>query len=280
MPFSNSPKSQHLYIILQKEGEKMNCSNQVLYIIQPMDTLYDIAIRYNTTVEDIMARNTYLNPYNLIVGTQITICPNSKDNNMNMSGNFQNINMEIPKDPEISLKELELREAMNMLWSQHVYWTRLFLISVAENLNDLDATTKRLLRNPSDIANLYRMYYDENVAKKIETLLTEHLKIGGDLITALKNGNNALASELTQKWYKNADDMAEAFSSFNPNYNKDDLRMMLYTHLQLTTEEVAARLRKDYTAGIMAFDKVEQEALGMAKYFADGIIRQFPDMFR
>ncbi|MCL2860504.1 MAG: LysM peptidoglycan-binding domain-containing protein [Oscillospiraceae bacterium] len=258
----------------------MNCSNQVLYIIQPMDTLYDIAIRYNTTVEDIMARNTYLNPYNLIVGTQITICPNSKDNNMNMSGNFQNINMEIPKDPEISLKELELREAMNMLWSQHVYWTRLFLISVAENLNDLDATTKRLLRNPSDIANLYRMYYDENVAKKIETLLTEHLKIGGDLITALKNGNNALASELTQKWYKNADDMAEAFSSFNPNYNKDDLRMMLYTHLQLTTEEVAARLRKDYTAGIMAFDKVEQEALGMAKYFADGIIRQFPDMFR
>lgn len=269
----------------------MNCSNPILYNIQRGDTLYELSLRYNTTVEDIISNNTYLNPYNLMVGMQIVICPNSKSNNMNVSGdsknnfmnpsgNAQNMNMEMPEESKIGLRELDLIEGMNMLWSQHVYWTRLFLISVAESLNDLDATTKRLLRNPSDIANLYRMYYGENVAKKIEALLTEHLKIGGDLITALKNGNNTLASELTQKWYKNADDMAEFFSSINPNYNKEDLRNMLYTHLQLTTEEVAARLRKDYAADIMAFDKVEQEALDMAKYFADGIIRQFPDMFR
>lgn len=245
----------------------MNCSNQILYTIQNGDTLYNLANRYNTTVEDIMANNTYLNPYNLMVGTQIVICPNSINNNINGSSC-------------ISPESMELLQEMNMLWSQHVYWTRLFLISVAENLKDLDATKRRLLRNPSDIANVYRMYYGEDVAKRVEALLTEHLIIGGDLIVALKNGNNMLASELTKKWYKNADDMAEYFSSINPNYNREELRRMFYTHLQLTTEEVAARLRKDYAADIMAFDNVEKEALNMARYFAIGIIRQFPDMFR
>ena len=168
----------------------------------------------------------------------------------------------------ISLKALDLLKEMNTLWEQHVFWTRLFLISVAEDLNDLDLTTKRLLRNPADIAEVYRQYYGDGIAKTVRELITEHLMIGGDLIKALKAGNTALATTLNQKWYKNADDMAEAFSSFNPHYDKEEVRRMFYTHLRLTTEEVAARLRRDYAADIAAFDKVEKEALKMAQYFA------------
>jgi len=178
-------------------------------------------------------------------------------------------------NPGITPKELALREELNTLWEQHVFWTRLFLISVAESLKDLEPTKRRLLRNPVDIANVYRRFYGEDIAKRIESLLTDHLAIGGDLIVALKNGNHMLATELTQKWYKNADEMAEFFSSINPNYNKEELRRMLYTHLQLTTLEVTSRLAKDYEADIMAFDRIEKEALEMARYFATGIVRQF-----
>jgi len=245
----------------------MNCENQMLYTIQPRDTLYNIAVRYNTTPEHIMAMNVSINPYNLTIGSQIVVCPNSMGNN--------------PESPiNISLQELKLFTEMYVLWEQHVFWTRLLLVSISEGLNDLDPTQKRLLRNPVDIANIYRRYYGEEVGKKIENLLREHLVIGADIITALKNQNSTLAKTLSQKWYQNADEMAAAFSSINPFYNEEELRRMLHTHLQLTTQEVEARFRGDHASEIEIFDMVEKEALRMARYLVTGIINHVPYMFR
>lgn len=105
--------------------------------------------------------------------------------------------------------------------------------------------------------------FDLSVANKIENLLTEHLSIGKDLIVALKNNNQRLANELNDKWYKNADEMANFFGSINPYYSREKLRDMLYDHLELTSDEVDARLKKDYKADINAFDKV---SAGSSKY--------------
>ena len=168
---------------------------------------------------------------------------------------------------------------MDLAWLEHVFWTRLFLISVAENLNDLEPTKTRLLENPRTIANVFRKYYGNNIANKIEELIREHLVIGGDLIVALKNGNEKLAQELNTKWYKNADDMAEAFSSINPYYPKEEVRQMLYDHLRLTTNEVSARLQKKYVEDIRAYDMVQKEVLKMAEFFVNGIVKQFPNLF-
>ena len=132
---------------------------------------------------------------------------------------------------------------MDLVWEQHIMWTRIFLISVAENLADLEPTKARLLENPKDIANVFKRYYGTNIANTIEKLLTEHLVIGGDLIVALKNGNQKLADELNKKWY------------------------------------VSARLKKDYAADIKAFDMVQKEILKMSKFFVDGIVNQFPYSF-
>ena len=158
-------------------------------------------------------------------------------------------------------------------------WTRMLLISIAENLKDLDATEARLLRNPKDIADIFRPYYGNNIANQIEKLLTEHLAIGKELIVALKNNNQEQANRLNKKWYQNADDMAEAFSSINPFYKKEETRRMLYEHLRLTTDEVNARLKGDYIADIKAYDMVQKEILKMSQFFVNGIIRQFPNLF-
>ncbi|TCL76266.1 LysM domain-containing protein [Hydrogenispora ethanolica] len=45
----------------------------VQYVIQPDDTLWDIADEHDTTVEEIMAVNPGLSPYNLQVGQTIWI---------------------------------------------------------------------------------------------------------------------------------------------------------------------------------------------------------------
>lgn len=239
----------------------MNNSNPIIYTIRPGDTLYNLAMQYGTTVQELMNNNLSLDPYNLRVGQQIYIYPN-------FSNNFW-----------MSVNQVNLLEQMNLAWLQHVMWTRMLLISIAEDLKDLNATEARLLQNPKDIANIFRRYYGNSVADRIESLLTEHLTIGKDLIVALKNNNQRLSKELTDKWYRNADEMADFFSRINPFYPREQVRKMLYDHLKLTTEEVAARLRKDYSADIKAFDMVDKEVLEMSQFFVNGIVRQFPNLF-
>lgn len=241
----------------------MNDLTPVLHTIRPSDTLYNLALMYGTTVQEIINTNIALDPYNLRVGQQIYIYPRSNN----------------PNDYWMSINQVNLLEQMNLVWIEHILWTRMLLISIAENLADLDATRARLLQNPRDIANVFRRYYGNNVANTIQRLLREHLVIGEDLIVALKNGNQTLAQELNTKWYRNADDMAEAFSSINPFYSKEEVRNMLYEHLRITTNEVSARLKKDYAADIRAYDMVQREILQMSKFFVNGIVRQFPNLF-
>lgn len=240
----------------------MNEMNPILHTIRPGDTLYNLAIMYCTTVQNIIDTNLSLDPYSLRVGQQIYIYPNCSQNNY-----------------WISINEVNLLEQMNLVWEQHIMWTRMLLISIAENLKDLEATQTRLLKNPRDIANVFRPYYGANVANQIEKLLTEHLVIGKNLIVALKNNNQKEAMELNQKWYQNADDMAEAFSTINPFYPKEEIRKMLYEHLRLTTDEVNARLKGDYVADINAYDMVQKEILRMSRFFVNGMVRQFPNLF-
>ena len=177
------------------------------------------------------------------------------------------------------IKQFELLAGMRLVWSQHVYWTRLLLISIAERLKDQNATTARLLQNPADIAKIFAQYYPVSAAATIEQLLTEHLQIGAALITALRDEQTAQAQALTRRWYQNADQMADAFSGINPFYEREVVRNMLYTHLELTTKEVAARLAGNYPEDIAAFDQVERQAMEMADHFSAGLMHQFPQRF-
>ena len=241
----------------------MNETNPILHTIQPGDTLYNLAIQYGTTVQNIIDTNIALNPYNLRVGQQIYIYPNYNQNSSYW----------------VSINQVRLIEQMNLVWEQHIMWTRMLLISIAENLKDLEATETRLLKNPKDIANIFRIYYGNNIANRIQELLTEHLAIGKELIVALKNKNQDQATKLNTQWYQNADKMAEAFSSINPFYPREEIRKMLYEHLNLTSKEVEYRLNGNYTEDIRAYDMVQKEILKMAQFFVNGIVKQFPDLF-
>jgi hypothetical protein len=47
----------------------------------------------------------------------------------------------------------QLRADMRKLWEDHVTWTRVYIISVANGTADKDATAQRLLQNQVDIGN-------------------------------------------------------------------------------------------------------------------------------
>lgn len=175
----------------------------------------------------------------------------------------------------INNRQFELYSSMRLLWLQHVYWTRLLIISILDDLKDLEATQARLLKNPVDLGILFGEYYGEEVQKLITDLLTEHLVIGSQLITATKNNQTELINQLNAKWYTNADNIAKAMASINPYYLEEEVKEMMYMHLDLTKREVSLRLQGKFAEDIINFDNLEQEILAMADYFVDGIIRQF-----
>ena len=58
------------------------------------------------------------------------------------------------------------------------------------------------------------------------------------------------------------------------------MRKMMQDHLNLTTEEVVARLQKNWAADIAAFDKVHEQILHMADMLSAGIVKQHAEKFK
>jgi len=247
------------------------CHQPISYIIQSGDNLYQLSRYYRTTVPQILAMNPGIDPYNLQIGSVLALCP----------GDGFRLMPDNPNPPACpcAKKIMSLNNDMRMAWEQHVFWTRLLIVSITDRLNDQAATQARLLMNPGDIAGIFGEYYSADIAKTIESLLTEHLVIGADLITALRDGKKTQAADLSRRWYANADKMAAAFASINPYYDLETMRNMLRTHLDLTSEEVALRLAGNHKAEIDVFDELEREALAMADMFVSGIQKQFPHKF-
>lgn len=173
----------------------------------------------------------------------------------------------------------DLKSEMRMLWEEHVAWTRMTIISIAANLPDRDFVIQRLLRNPTDMANVLQPFYGPDVAAKFVRLFTEHLTTATELVQAAKAGDTAKAVDVRKRWYANADQIALFLSRINPFWSQIGWRALLYDHLAMTEAEAVYRLQKKYAEDIAEYDQIEQQALVMADVLTNGIIEQFPGGF-
>ena len=169
---------------------------------------------------------------------------------------------------------INIVNAFRKLWEQHGMWTRSFIVSAASNLPDLQDVTVRLLRNPTDFAQVLQPFYGE-YSKEFERLLSEHLLIAAKIVNAAKNADTNTVNTERIKWYANADDIAGFLSSLNPYWSYEEWKDMLYEHLRLVEEEAVIRLNKRYAEDIALYDIIEEQALEMADMMSRGIIAQF-----
>lgn len=170
---------------------------------------------------------------------------------------------------------LFVHDIFRKLWEQHVMWTRSFIASTTQDLPDAKFVTNRLLQNPIDFENIFKAFYDDQIAEEFTQLLTEHLLIAADLVNAAKQGNMEMAEKIRKKWYENADEIAEFLGGINPYWNKENWKKLLYSHLSMTEEEAVTMLTGEYEENVKLYDAIENEALQMADYMSDGIIKQF-----
>ena len=179
----------------------------------------------------------------------------------------------------ISQSSVHFNNSFRKLWIDHTIWTRSYIVSAIGGLEDQEEVLKRLLKNQDDIGNAIKPFYGQAAGNQLAKLLREHILIAGKVVDAAKSGNQEYLKKYNVEWYKNADDIADFLSKANPNWNNKELKELLYMHLKLVTDQVVARIKKDWNTEISAYDKGEDHIITMADTLSNGIIKQFPNKF-
>jgi predicted lipoprotein with Yx(FWY)xxD motif len=176
--------------------------------------------------------------------------------------------------------EILLHDTMRMLWEQHVMWTRMVIIDIADGLASQANDTARLLKNYDDMEDALKPFYGVEKAEEFGELMKAHLTIAAELVQAAKNGDSAATADAEKRWYANADSLAGFFNKVNKKlWQKKAVQDMFYEHLKMTKDEAVARLNKDYSTDSMTYDAIEKQAIMMADALSDGLIKQFPAKF-
>jgi len=172
-----------------------------------------------------------------------------------------------------------LIRAIERLWTDHVVWTRQYVIAAVDERPEAEAAATRLLKNQEDIGGAVVPFYGEDAGAQLTDLLKQHILIAVDLIAAAKSGDEEQFATYDRKWDENADEIATFLSTANGHWPKKVVVDLLSLHLSLTKDEVVARLEKDYQKDVDAFDQILTEILTLADALSDGIVKQFPEKF-
>jgi len=182
---------------------------------------------------------------------------------------------------DVADAQTKLDEDMRQLWSDHVYWTRLYIVAFANGGDDQQPTLDRLLKKQQQIGTAFGGYFGDLEGQHLTDLLTQHIQLAGQILVAAKAGDDASVATLKQQWFDNAHDLAVFLNGLAPEvWDTADVENMLDQHLNLTLDEATDRLTGNTAAEITAFDRVEDEALMMADQLTYGIVEHFPEKFQ
>src|SRR5436190_12463152 len=108
-----------------------------------------------------------------------------------------------------------LHQDMRKLWTDHVVWTRDYIVAAVGDQPDASAAAARLMKNQEDIGAAVAGYYGKAAGDQLTALLKQHISIAVDLIKAAKAGNKAEQSAQDAKWHQNGEEIATFLSKAN-----------------------------------------------------------------
>ncbi len=228
----------------------------IVHVVQPGDTFYRLAQRYQTTVPEIILRNPGVNPYNLQVGTRLSIC-NGQQNNTSFED------------------EMDLNNDMRKAWMQYIYWLRMFMTSLFENLEDMDAVEARLMKTPEDIASVMDKFYPRAQIVQLMQLMEEHTDMGNQIMRMMKENDMQAVERLERQWYQNAEKIAALLSGLNTEYSYEEILRELSRHMDMTKRQMMAARNMEHDEAVRIFDESENQILELADYLTKGLMNQF-----
>lgn len=85
------------------------------------------------------------------------------------------------------------QNAVRELWTDHIAYTRSYIVSASAGLGDTAVVLQRLLRNQDELAEAFKPYYGDAAAQQLATLLRQHIQHAGMALMAVKASQTAMA---------------------------------------------------------------------------------------
>jgi hypothetical protein len=91
-----------------------------------------------------------------------------------------------------AVSRLAFHDRMRELWSDHISYTRNFIVSAAAGLPDTAEVAQRLLRNQDEIGEAIKPYYGEAAGTQLASLLRNHIQLAAKTLTVAKGTSTAM----------------------------------------------------------------------------------------
>ncbi len=168
-----------------------------------------------------------------------------------------------------------LRCANRKLIAEHIWWTRMAILSIMGNTPDKAATLDRLMKNQDDIGAEFAKFYGTETGNKLAELLKNHEKAAGEYIEASLKKEDVEAK--LKAMLAGVDPIAEFLSRINPHWPLSTMHDMWHKHIDLIHESIDDRLQQKWVDDINTWDQVFDEGMQLADLLTEGLDKQFPN---
>lgn len=162
----------------------------------------------------------------------------------------------------ISRRTAENKEILEFMsvWVDHLFYTRLVFMEFLNDGPALPQLKQRLLQNQVDIGKVFGNYYGQDNGSKLTTLLTQHIVLAVDVLTAIKDNKDHKAA--VNEFYKNAGEIG-SFIDFVKGTGIM-FQEHMKTHIDTLIATVTAYVAKDWASDIKHTDEYLHSGLQMA----------------
>ena len=169
---------------------------------------------------------------------------------------------------------VELKNLFRLLASQNSMWTRSYIVSVTSNLDDIVVLENRLYMNVIDFSDVFNIYFTNEITAEFEFLFREYI---GDLIEVLSllKTNNTNLANAKEKWNSTGSLIAQFLNKINSYWKFNQFQTLILDHIEMTTDQMQQRLRREYAYEVHQYDFIEYHSLLIADDLSNGIIEMF-----
>lgn len=175
----------------------------------------------------------------------------------------------------ITYGQMNLINSLRMLWMEFIMWSRALVTSEASGFGDLEAVALKLYQIPSQIGNIFTLFFGQEIGDKIQRLLTAQLLLGIEIIKAQKSGDRAAIDAGTERMYQSGNEMAAYLAQINPYWNEQKWSDLFTEFNRTKIFETLAIATGNFIDSIKLSDNLAYQAMRMADYMAEGFIRYF-----
>lgn len=181
--------------------------------------------------------------------------------------------------PEYNLTtgQLNLLFRLRMIWRDIATWMRAYLVyTFLDSAPELkEAAAQKLADLPIKYADIFRVYFGNEVADDHTILMSNYTQLLMSLIDATKAGDTDAINEYTNLINENINERVNFLTYINPFWQRSSMSNLLHTFNDMTISEINTFANKDYQSNIDLFSRILTYSDRMGDTFADGMLKYF-----